>query len=94
MTHASNHLGDSVNEPTEVTAAISGYRPGPPGGRRGGNQARLTNAFSRKLVNLKAAVSLWFAYYSFCRVHGLLRVTPMIQAGLTDRVWGLVELMG
>lgn len=54
---------------------------------------RLTNAFSRKLVNLKAAVSLWFAYYNFCRVHGSLRVTPMMQAGLTDRVWDLKELI-
>jgi IS1 family transposase len=53
---------------------------------------RLTNAFSRKLVNLKAAVDLWFAYYNFCRVHGSLRVTPMMQAGLTDRVWSLEEL--
>ena len=53
---------------------------------------RLTNAFSRKLENLKAAVSLWFAYYNFCRVHGSLRVTPMMQAGLTDRIWELMEL--
>ena len=53
---------------------------------------RLTNAFSRKVVNLRAAVALWFAYYNLCRVHGSLRVTPMMQAGLTDRVWSLAEL--
>jgi IS1 family transposase/lambda repressor-like predicted transcriptional regulator len=53
---------------------------------------RLTNAFSKKAENLKAAVSLWFAYYNFCRIHGSLRVTPCMQAGLTDRVWGLGEL--
>jgi len=53
---------------------------------------RLTNAFSRKLVNLRAAVALWFAYYNLCRVHGTLRVTPAMQAGLTDRVWALKEL--
>ena len=46
----------------------------------------------RKLVNLKAAVALWFAYYNLCRVHGSLRVTPAMQAGLTDRVWELKEL--
>jgi IS1 family transposase len=54
---------------------------------------RLTNAFSRKLENLKAAVSLWFAYYNLCRVHGSLRITPAMAAGLTDRVWELRELM-
>jgi len=30
---------------------------------------RLTNAFSRKLDNLKAALALWFWYYNFCRIH-------------------------
>jgi len=54
---------------------------------------RLTNAFSRKLENLKAAVALWFAYYNFCRVHGSLRVTPAMQAGITDHVWGWNELL-
>jgi IS1 family transposase len=53
---------------------------------------RLTNAFSRKLENLRAAVSLWFAYYNFCRVHGSLKVTPAMQARLTDRIWDLREL--
>ena len=53
---------------------------------------RLTNAFSKKLENLKAAVSLWFAYYNFCRVHGSLRVTPCMEAGITDRIWDLEEL--
>ena len=53
---------------------------------------RLTNAFSRKLDNLKAAVSLWFAYYNFCRIHGSLKNTPGMQAGITDRVWDLREL--
>lgn len=36
---------------------------------------RLTNAFSKKLENLRAAVALWFAYYNLCRVHGSIRVT-------------------
>ncbi|MER3423948.1 MAG: hypothetical protein C4293_12670 [Nitrospiraceae bacterium] len=44
---------------------------------------RLTNAFSRKLENLKAAVALWFAYYNFCRIHGSLKVTSAMQAGIT-----------
>jgi hypothetical protein len=53
---------------------------------------RLTNAFSRKLSNLKAALSLWFWYYNFCRIHKTLRTTPAMAAGLTDRVWELKEL--
>ena len=54
---------------------------------------RLTNAFSKKLANLKAAVALHFAYYNFCRVHSSLRVTPAMEAGLTDHVWELKELL-
>ncbi len=54
---------------------------------------RLTNAFSKKLANLKAALALHFAYYNFCRIHRTLRVTPAMQAGVTDRVWGLDELL-
>jgi len=55
--------------------------------------ARLTNAFSKKLRNLKAAVSLHMAFYNFCRVHETLRVTPAMQAGLTDHVWSVDELL-
>ena len=54
---------------------------------------RLTNAFSKKLENLKAACALYFAYYNFCRVHQTLRVTPAMEAGLADHVWGLEELL-
>ncbi|MGH9502476.1 MAG: IS1 family transposase [Terriglobales bacterium] len=55
---------------------------------------RLTNAFSRKLENLKAAIALHFAYYNMVRVHSSLRVTPAMEAGLTDHVWTLAELLG
>jgi len=55
---------------------------------------RLTNAFSKKLSHLKAAITLDFAYYNFCRVHSSLRVTPAMEAGLTNHVWSLVELLG
>ena len=54
---------------------------------------RLTNAFSKKLLNLKMAVALHFAYYNFCRVHSSLRVTPAMEAGLTDHVWTIAELI-
>lgn len=54
---------------------------------------RLTNAFSKKLEKHAAALALWFAYYNFCRVHRTLRVTPAMEAGLTDHVWTLKELL-
>jgi hypothetical protein len=54
---------------------------------------RLTNAFSRKLENHQAAVALHFAYYNFCRLHGSIRVTPAMEAGITDRVWNLTDLL-
>ncbi len=54
---------------------------------------RLTNAFSKKLDNLKAALALHFAFYNFCRVHRTLRVTPAMQSGITGHVWTLQELI-
>jgi IS1 family transposase len=55
---------------------------------------RLTNAFSKKVENLAAAVSLHFAYYNFCRVHKTLGTTPAVAAGVADHVWTLTELVG
>jgi transposase-like protein/IS1 family transposase len=55
---------------------------------------RLTYAFSKKWDNLKAALALHFAHYNFCRVHGRLRVTPAMEAGITDHVWTITELIG
>ena len=54
---------------------------------------RLTNAFSKKLANLKAACALHFAYYNFCRIHSTIRVTPAMEAELTDHVWELEEML-
>jgi len=54
---------------------------------------RLTNAYSKKLDNLKAAVALHFAHYNFVRIHSSLRVTPAVEAGLTDHLWSIRELM-
>ena len=54
---------------------------------------RLTNAFSKKTDNLRAAVGLHFAHYNFCRVHMTLRVTPAMEAGITDHVWSVEELI-
>jgi hypothetical protein len=46
-----------------------------------------------KVQNLEAAVALHFMYYSFARIHQTLRVTPAMQAGLSDHVWSLEELI-
>jgi hypothetical protein len=47
---------------------------------------RLTNAFSKKWENLRAAYALHFAYYNFCRIHRSIRCTPAMEAGVTKRV--------
>lgn len=54
---------------------------------------RLTNAFSKSLRNLKDALALHFAHYNFVRIHGSLRITPAMAAGIADRIWGLQELI-
>ncbi|MEO6197626.1 MAG: IS1 family transposase [Dehalococcoidia bacterium] len=55
---------------------------------------RLTNAFSKKVYNLSAAVALHFAYYNFCRVHQTLGTTPAVASGIADHVWTLEEIVG
>jgi hypothetical protein len=55
---------------------------------------RLTNAFSKKWMNLQYAYALHFAYYNFCRVHKTLRVTLAMEAGITDHIWSLTEIVG
>jgi IS1 family transposase len=54
---------------------------------------RLTNGFSKKLENHGHMVALYFMHYNFCRVHKTLRVTPAMEAGLTDHVWEIDELI-
>jgi hypothetical protein len=55
--------------------------------------ARLTNAFSKKLENLGHAVALHYMHYNFCRIHQSLRVTPAMEAGVSDHVWSLGEIV-
>lgn len=54
---------------------------------------RLTNAFSKKVENLRAAVALHFAYYNFVRMHRSLPATPAIRAGVTNRLWSIGDLL-
>ena len=55
---------------------------------------RLTNAFSKKVENLEHAVAVHFMYYNFGRIHYTLRVTPAMEAGVSNHVWELKEIVG
>ncbi|MDE0035481.1 MAG: IS1 family transposase [Deltaproteobacteria bacterium] len=54
---------------------------------------RLTNAFSKRLEYLSASVALHFMHYNFCRIHQTLRVTPAMEAGVTDRLWEISDIV-
>ena len=54
---------------------------------------RLTNGFSKKVENHEHSVALHFMHYNFCRIHKTLRVTPAMEAGVTDHVFELSELI-
>jgi hypothetical protein len=55
---------------------------------------RLTNAFSKKLENHKAAMAFYFMWYNFARIHQTLRVTPAMEAGVSDHAWSAAEIAG
>ena len=54
---------------------------------------RLTNAFPKKLENHLHSLALYFLHYNFCRVHKTLRVSPAMEAGLTDRLWDVFDII-
>lgn len=76
------HISTSLVERQNLTMRMSMRR-----------LTRLTNGFSKKVENLTAAVSLHFAHYNFVRVHRTLRVTPAMEARVSDRLWSLDELV-
>jgi hypothetical protein len=53
---------------------------------------RLTNGLSKEFENHAHQIAVYFFHYDFCRIHTTLRVTPAMEAGLTDHVWTLGEL--
>ena len=55
---------------------------------------RLTNAFSKKFENHVHGVAMHFMWYNFGRIHKTLRVTPAMEAGISDHVWSLEEIAG
>jgi len=54
---------------------------------------RLTNAHSKKLNNHRYAISIYFFFYNWTRIHSTLRVTPAMAAGITDRAWSVEEII-
>ena len=54
---------------------------------------RLTNAFSKKIENHCHSLALYFVFYNFVRIHGTLRVTPAMAAGLTDSLWDMKDIV-
>lgn len=53
---------------------------------------RLTNGFSKKLESHIYALSLYFVFYNWMRIHKTLRVTPAMAAGLTDKLMTMEDL--
>lgn len=76
------HISTSLVERQNLTMRMSTRR-----------FTRLTNAFSKKVENLQAAVALHFAHYNLVRVHKSLRVTLAMAAGIEDRLWSIEELV-
>jgi IS1 family transposase len=77
-----NHVSTSYVERQNLTMRMSMRR-----------FTRLTNGFSKKLENHEHAVAIHYMYYNFCRIHQSLRVTPAMEAGISDHVWSLDEVI-
>jgi hypothetical protein len=54
---------------------------------------RLTNAFSKKIENFKAAVALHYGYYNFVKINGAIRCTPAMAAGVANSLWTVRDLV-
>jgi IS1 family transposase len=54
---------------------------------------RLTNAFSKKVVNHARQLAINFAHHNFVRIHQSLRCTPAMAAGITSEVWSIADLI-
>jgi hypothetical protein len=76
------HISTSYIERQNLTVRMSNRR-----------FTRLTNAFSKKIENHIASIALHYMHYNFVRIHQTLRVTPAMQAGLTDRAWSIQDLI-
>ena len=54
---------------------------------------RLTNAFSKKIENHAYAIAIYFMHYNFVRIHQTLHVPPAMQAGVTEKLWSLEDMV-
>lgn len=54
---------------------------------------RLSNGFSRKKENLRAALSLYFCYYNWVKMHRSIRMTPAMAAGIARKPWSMSDLL-
>ena len=77
-----NHISTSYVERQNLTMRMSMKR-----------FARLSNGFSKKVENHEHSVAIHYMNYNFCRIHQTLRVTPAMEAGITDHVWTLAEVI-
>ena len=107
--YASSQTGDTRYSPAKVVGVVEQRVTGKPDPKHistsyversnltwrmtNRRYTRLTNAFSKKVENHERSVSLTFMHYNFCRIHQTLRVTPAMEAGLTDHVWSIEELL-
>lgn len=55
---------------------------------------RLTNGFSKSIVQHSAAVALHMMFYNFGRKHMTLGTTPAVKAGIADHIWSVEEIVG
>jgi IS1 family transposase len=55
---------------------------------------RLTNGFSRKVVNLEHSMDVGFMVYNFVKPHGSLRISPAMEAKVTDHLWTYEDVIG
>lgn len=78
-----NHVSTSHVERQNLTMRMSMRR-----------FTRLTNAFSKKLENHIHMLSLYFVFYNFCRIHKSLKVTPAMEAGLSDTAHDMEWIVG
>lgn len=76
------HVSTSFAERQNLTLRMSSRR-----------FTRLTNAFSKKIENHALSVALHYMNYNFCRIHKTLRVSPAMAAGVTDRLWGIADIV-
>ena len=76
------HVSTSYVERSNLTLRMSNRR-----------FTRLTNAFSKKIENHEAAAALFFMHYNFCKIHGSLRCTPAMAAGVSSKVWEVADII-